>query len=373
MDFGFVPGHDPQDGRVRALFKRLVNTKLIQRNGLGNVRDFIRRLEDAPDSEVQRPIDNVLLGAHANSEGLLFLPMFPGQSNKGRTEFETLQETLEDPDKSIVIPDDLLGQTSDDPVTHFVHFKGCNIGKVEPFVRKLKEAFGGRVNVTAPKHFHALHDPMPGLGVFEWMAFEFKIQRPTKLPDRQSIIDAFAAENFTFLDGTPVSNEDLERWIPKRNLTRTTELGVTENLGTTIGRLSTITAKRQFRVETKEGFDWKVPFNTPDEVPTSFGEQMLAFQDDLTNNNNFSPDFPFFTRVGFERIEDFFAGYTWKFQKKRSQLIVTGSRVLYVIVVPIEVSIQGSDLVFNFHPDSGSSFDEIINLIESDDRFFLTV
>ena len=71
--------------------------------------------------------------------------MFPGQ--RGATNYETLEDTLATTSHWVAIPDPLIGYTSGDPVTHFVHFKGCNIGKARPFVVKFREALGDHVNV----------------------------------------------------------------------------------------------------------------------------------------------------------------------------------------------------------------------------------
>src|SRR3712207_4013396 len=105
MHYGFAPGVTAQDGRARALFARRANTVLVHRRGLTTVRGFVDHL--ANSAAVVRPIDDALLGAHANSEGMIFIPMFPGQA--GPTEFETLEETLANAARSIAIPDAVIG------------------------------------------------------------------------------------------------------------------------------------------------------------------------------------------------------------------------------------------------------------------------
>src|SRR4030095_11609356 len=123
VDYGFAPGRTAQDKRARRLFQRRANTTLVAPKALTTVRGFATHL--LTSAPVTRPIDDVLIGAHANSEGWIFIPMFPKQ--KGGTNFETLEKTLSDPPKSIAIDDTVIGYTAGDPIMHSVHFKGCNI------------------------------------------------------------------------------------------------------------------------------------------------------------------------------------------------------------------------------------------------------
>lgn len=105
-DFGFAPGggRDPtlkgpagQQERVRRMFFRLPNTQLIDEPDVDSVHDFIDKIRS--DSAIATPIGNALLGAHADSEGNIFVSMFADQEKtdefirKGQTNFEVLQAT----------------------------------------------------------------------------------------------------------------------------------------------------------------------------------------------------------------------------------------------------------------------------------------
>lgn len=201
MDFGFAPGGTAQDGRVRQLFQRRANTTLIHNpRTIATVRAFVDHL--ATSGTVARPIEDALIGAHANSEGWIFIPMFGGQA--GPTSYEILEDTLANPARSIALQDAVIGHNPGDPITHSVHFKGCNIGKAQPFVAKFREALGDHVNVTAPKHFHGI-TPEPRLGIFEYMAYEFSLRQPTDFPNRAAVLAAFQAAGFSYVDGTAVA------------------------------------------------------------------------------------------------------------------------------------------------------------------------
>jgi hypothetical protein len=71
---------------------------------------------------------------------------------------------------------------------------------------KLKEAFGGDVPVTAPKHFHFVFpDKYPNSygGMFEWLDYDFAVHSKNPLT-RNQIIAALKAKQFDFYDATKV-------------------------------------------------------------------------------------------------------------------------------------------------------------------------
>ena len=81
---------------------------------------------------------------------------------------------------------------------------------------KLKEALGGVVPVTAPKHFHFVFpDKYPNGygGMFEWMNYDFAIHSKTPL-GRPAIIAALKAKKYDFYDGTKVPDAWWNGWVP---------------------------------------------------------------------------------------------------------------------------------------------------------------
>ena len=122
MDYAFAPGGTGFDRIVRGMFSRRANTTLTgARRGRSTVNEFIEHLDAS--SSITMPIDNILLGTHANSQGYLFTPMFSRQ--RGPTSFEILEDTISDTTKSISVPDSLIGFTTGDPITKSFHIKGC--------------------------------------------------------------------------------------------------------------------------------------------------------------------------------------------------------------------------------------------------------
>jgi hypothetical protein len=86
------------------MFARRENTELIDRPGpkktpIGTVRGFIKYLKET--ESIEKPIDNVVLGSHADDEGNVYIPMFPGQDKNGVTNYEVLDDTLTNSNHSI--------------------------------------------------------------------------------------------------------------------------------------------------------------------------------------------------------------------------------------------------------------------------------
>jgi hypothetical protein len=183
MDYGFAPVTDGVTGLLNEMVARRVPPTTMRT--AATVREFIKGLND--DLGIH-PVGDLVVGAHANSEGQLFILLYPSQVDiagrpTSRTEFENLEQTLEASAAGLLrrirIDDHTIGFTTPPP-THFLHFKGCNLGKALPFVTKLKEALGGHVTVTAPKHFQGVVrvTRKGNNGSFDYMCYEFQVQTP---------------------------------------------------------------------------------------------------------------------------------------------------------------------------------------------------
>lgn len=365
MDYGFAPGSTAQDRRARNLFTRRANTKLVSGKTLVTVRGFVTNLKTS--AGVTRPIDDALIAAHANSEGNMFVPLFAKQPRA--TDYEILEDTLATASKSIAIDDSVIGFTAGDPVTHSVHFKGCNLGKVQPFLDKFREALGGNVMVTAPKHFHGLWEHSD-FGTWEYMAYEFQIRRKTAFAKRADLLAAFGAEGFTLIDGSAIPAADWGKWVPK-SIKKTEKFSVTGKLGPagTVGTRSTIDAERQFRVSPLD-FTWALTYPNAGSVPPVAGRQ-AAFETSINAAAEFDSThpFPMYQRLGYADIPDFIAGYKWQHDKVKNQLKTHGTRVEYTILLPIVDPATGF-LVHNFHPIAGKPYAPVKQLAETDPLYF---
>jgi hypothetical protein len=385
MDFGFSPG-PPRDSHLadlRTMFTLRANTKLIA-GSVTSVRGFIQHLNGT--NAITKPVGDLLLGTHANDEGQLSIPMFPGQSEW--TKFETLEKAISDTSKSIAIPDPLIGFTTGNSITHAVHLKGCNVGLAQPFLAKLKQALGGNVNVTAPKFFHgATTEPQ---GSFEYMGYQFALPRTelflkpgTRTPDRPKALAEFDAKQFKLINNNVVPTADWDKLIPPNPNVEKREQ-VTSQLGQTFGKRTTIHTPRQYRVERIPFGPWTVPYPSPGAVPSSKTQQLQDLENHLQTDARFQSSHPYpqYEREGFADISAFVAGYNWNCRKSGASLVCNGTRFLFVFVIavtdPATVPATGifadGNLIFNFYPASGTGLTAITNVFQvTDPKWFATV
>ena len=395
MDYGFAPGTDPDLNKpyykwLRDLFGGIrPNTTLIHGSGIWwhelfgtSVQHFILNLDTV------KPVGDLLLGTHGNRIHMT-IPMFLEQERK--TNFEILEETLKEASKSIRIPDALIGYTSGDP-THFVHIKGCNIGAEPEFLTKFKEALGGHVKVTAPKHFYViLH--LRKYGVFESMAYEFVIRRKNKFPpDRNLVILEFqnAAQDPEFprlINGSTVPDDAWENWIPK-NIHRSTQPKrelIWMPLGVKIGDLTRIRTPKWFRVDQESSPEWTIEYKSRGAIPISYADRLQLFENELKGNPLFTPSHacPIYKRLGYTTFANFFAGYNWSFHVEVKKdvstgvdvwyLVCFGTRYVYTLLIPITDPATGN-LIFNFYRKPGTQYrTDLQGMPESNSNFFRTV
>jgi hypothetical protein len=259
-----------------------------------------------------------------------------------------------------------------------MHFKGCNVGKQKPFLDKFKEALGGHVIVTAPKHFHEVFFD-DRFGVWESMAYEFMIRRPEPFKDRNAALQAFQGANFTLINGQKVpldtwetKNASKEMWFPS-NIVGQSRRAVPAKLATAVGKRTTTTTFYDFYAHQPAPFD--VTINS---TATTFDNRKDDLRTELGKKARFktSHEFPMYVEFGYKSVAGFVNGYTWTFTKiSASQIQCLGTRIEYMIAVPIldpADPISGT-LFANFYPKTGTTNPAILNvLVESDTKFFET-
>ena len=98
--------------------------------------------------------------------------------------------------------------------------------------------------------------------------------------------------------------------------------------------------------------------------------RQTAFEASVSGDASFQSThpYPWYERLGYADVTDFFAGYTWTHSVKKNTLFTTGTRVEYTILLPITDA--AGNLVFNFHPLSTTPYAAITNLNETDNDYF---
>ncbi len=381
-DWGFAPGPgidptvdgpDGQPPRLRGMFDITPNTGLV--DDANSIREFIDEIRTDPD--IATPIGNAFIGTHADSEGNIFISTFPDQGQipdmtLGVTNFEVLAATLDPthPERSVKM--DAIIDTS---TTHAAVIKGCNIGKVPKFLSQLKTALA--VNrVAAPMFFHGTQWD-PDNGVWEYMAYEFKIFQKTPFTSRQDLINAFVAKNFTLIDGhTVVPTQSWQKWVPQKiNAKRETAMRLP--LGQTVAGRTELTVKREFRIHANRThpFTWTMGTLSPFPAPSAY---MSTLTNDLNQADEFKTTygFPFYERWGYANIPDFIAGLRWSFSRGITNdpdaLVATGTRSESTVLAPLTDPADGH-LFFNFHPFDPKTVTPVIQMGDDDLTFFGSV
>ncbi|WP_157986604.1 hypothetical protein [Chitinophaga alhagiae] len=391
MDYSFAPGGTPFDGLLRAFYTRRGNTTLIAATAARNtLREFISHIDGS--ATVTKPIQDMLLGTHANAQGYLAATMFDNQI--GRTGYEVMEDAISGrhtsdsttPDTtltSIAIPDTLIGYTTG-PVANNFHIKGCNVGRATAFLQKMKEALGDHVNLTAPLHFFGLYQHT-AYGIWEFLAYEFKLLSKTAFANRAALVTAFDNLGLTFYNGDPVPVADIETWVP-RTITRAATTPLNLPLGISIGSRTTIGTERQFRYPGPEDYTFTINFPNASQVPSTPADRMTALENGLDSFKyrqsdtvgGFDPAHPYpeYERWGYSSKQDFLDEHDWRFEKSGSRLICRGRFHAYTLLVPITDRDPANlgNIIFNFHPNAGSPHAAITTgLVETDTNFFATV
>ena len=387
VDYAMAPMTDDVTTYLNEMLARRVPaTTMID---VATVREFVTAVNLDMGNH---PVGALLVGAHANSEGKWYVPLFAGQKDNAkkltnRTDFENLEQTLEAGalTKQIRIDAGTVGFTAPPP-TRVFHIKGCNLGKSVPFLVKLKEALGGRMLVSAPKHFQGAYrsEKTGNHGSFEFMSYEFQVQTPARkdgktfkgFASRADLIAAFVAADHQYVSGR-VPDADWEALVPKKigqtqNFTYRAPLG-----GTVAGQSELVMSPdpktglgggRQFRYYLAET-QW--PFAAP--AGTQAVKETALKTKIATDDPRFDPNhvWPFYKRIGFGSLDEYMDGHHWTFDKK----LATGRRVEYTVVIPVtDTSGATPKLFFNFFPAAGAVQSAITNGIPpGDPRFYEVV
>jgi hypothetical protein len=238
--------------------------------------------------------------------------------------------------------------------------------------------------MTAPKHFHDVHFDTR-FGVWESMAYEFIIRRPTAFADRPAALAAFAGANFPLISSATVPSVTVPaahwdtvlaggtKWIPAR-IDRSSTWNVQATLATPVGTKTTATTIHEFRVDTNLGFRVVIA-----STATTAAARKQDLQADLAARPRFQSahPFPMYEELGYSSLSNFMSGYDWNFTPRGGgALECNGSRVVYRSVIPIlnPADALNGTLIANFYPNTGSTHPAILtSLVESDPIFFESV
>jgi hypothetical protein len=361
VDYAFAPGPTKYDQQMGRLLDDRPTCDLM-RASLGTVEHFIDELETL--SSIIKPVDSMFIASHANDTGQLKIKVDDAQTDKF-ADYETIEAaqasgTLRIPSILRTLPN---GQPH--PGT-MVRIRGCRVGVAEPFMDKLKEAFGGAVKVTAPKHFHAVWPKPPYYpnefgGLFEWLVYDFGVHSKTAL-SRTQIIKALKDRKFDFYDGTKVPDAWWEDRVPKKKTEKSQEFGMRLILGTSVGPKNTTelltTDSRAWRHQTPGFFGGNLAYASKPAPATVINDLKTRLPGEPNMQSTHA--FPIWKRFGYESFDDFWDGVNWKqtWNGKKGKIAATAWRHEYHLLMPITTRTasdkDAGNLIFNYFPHGGT-------------------
>jgi hypothetical protein len=370
-DYAFVPGTSPFDLAMGSLTERRSRTIRINDPSVHTLQQFVRVFENSP--LIANPIRSLLVASHANDEGQLKVTLALGSPKF--IDWEDLDAPLKS--KALFLkhewflprPQDGSGR----PVPYQLLIRGCRIGTQRLFLEKLRAVLGNRIQVVAPKHFHAVvaHGGDPK-GYLEYMAYDFFAKSPTQLKTKDAVVKALIQANHEFIDHRPVAEKEWKAWVPEKPEAKYEQTEY-PNLKTPIDK-KPARVPRKFRFKARDWLPGPEPL-AMDKSKTSDADRLEVLKPLLAERPEFksSHPFPMYVRLGYKSFDEFIAGWAWTFAPKNKavdEVKFNATRFEYTVILPI--TDKTGTLVMNFYPRNPKK-DQVVELLSLDDaRFFET-
>ncbi len=342
MDQAFAPGSTAQDGRLRRMFTARANTSLQTPAGGTSIKDFFDFLKAS-----NLTADDLVVGSHASDEGFLLIEL-----DATHTNMPTSYEDVDDVDStgSIHIPPAI--RTAN---TSF-HFKGCNIGSEIPFLTLLKHALDNPQQVTAPRFFHGLYEFF-GVGIFEFMGHNYRVISKDAFSTRAALVSKFQSAGLTRLDGTPVPNTDIDKWVSRRlSLSpRTSDKRAipfpVKIVPKTGGKNAIDDPPAECRSK-REQYTYQL--DTGSAPPAGKAARIAAMKPFLAAeaDQQSTHPYPLYARLHYATFDDFFDGQNWTVTLNGTTQNWVGTHFVYTLVIPIVKPGTTDELIFNFYPNA---------------------
>lgn len=335
-----------------------------------SLTNFIAALSRNP--VVQSPIRDLIIASHANPEGLLFIGL--NILEPKHITFETLETAVRSRslhvDSALLRPRPQISGGVDLPPSF--HIRGCRIGAAPVYLRKLKEALGDEIAVTAPKHFHfAWQQPNPA-GSVEYMGYGYSINRPERLGDKAAVVAAFQTGAFTRIDDQPVPARNWGEWVPRNPHAADEQVVPARVLNPVTNQREKVRGFFRFRVRPLHSEEASIALDVD---PGSDAGRKKAVQAELEGSFAYyraTHEFPEYIRLGYA-MGEFMDGWAWHFRYDASEhtLFFRPSRAEYTVIQPI-VDIASNRLFLNYYPSGRQG--AVMELLKvADRRFFETV
>lgn len=369
-DYAFIPGTSAFDLQMANVLTARPQTLRIKEALIDSLRGFIASLGKA---QATAPIRHIIIASHANNEGVLFMKL--DMLAAGEIRYEDLEAAVTA--RSLVVdPAWLAPRPKDaggaDVAAQFL-VRGCRIGTVPAYMRKLKQALGGALPVIAPKHFHVAAQLTRPAGFVEYMQYGWTITRPQQLRNRAAVLRAFQGGAFVRIDNSPVPANAWAGYVPG-NPHRAARQAVNARV------LNPVTNRReavagQFRFRIRQVWDTEQSFALPAD-PGNLAARKAAVQAELEHTYaqyRAGHAYPAYERWGYASMKEFMDGMSWRFRHdgRSGTLYFSASRAEYTVLQPI-VDPPTNRLMLNFYPTGGRA--AVLELMPvTNAAFFATV
>jgi hypothetical protein len=381
-DFAFVPGTDPHSGYARQFHANRPRSKVI--TGFGLIDDTLESFIDAlaRSTDVDHPVAYPVVVSHANEEGQLFIAM---NLLAGKViEYEDLEAAVKSGrlrlDPALLQP---RPQSGGQPAPAQLRVRGCRIGNALPFLRKLKDALGGAIQVNAPKHFQYYGDITStggrGLnGIYEQMSYDFTVSRPDLVANPAALVTAFKKAGFKWIDKKPVPGATWSALMALPGMPKNIHDSGHHTLGYKVavhaaGNKAVLSDMAEYRYAREPLLTGWGAFPLAKD-PVTYLRRRAAVQKELSTQPLYQDThpYPMWARTGFSSLDAFMAGWHWpmRYDKSAGQLEYQAERSKYTFVVPITRP-GTKELIMNFYGTGGSPAVE--DLHAEDPDYYATV
>jgi hypothetical protein len=362
---GFIGGFRPLlEHRPKTIW---LNPPLGTEAVLDSLEEFVHAVTTDTDSTA--PIRDVLMVSHANPSGALFVRL-RGSEEIAVVTYERLETAvtggfLRFP-PGLFDPRPLDGGSRRRPR---VILHGCDVGRAVPFLAKLKEVFGGEVDVLAPRHHDVMVVPDGGGLPFESLAYRFDVAVPGALR-RADLLAALQRRTraapskspIRRIDDTIFPNADIDRWLPATvpSLSGSTDFAKSNkslpwSLPFPPGSISLSTELSAFRRQLESpdlsGFVDPGPAGRKALVKRRLVDTSPIFAD--------SHPFPAWVRFGQDTLDEFMDTWDIKLDSSSSTLNYLITRIEYELIVPVTAPGSTSLLVNRYTGNPAETIEQL--------------
>jgi hypothetical protein len=333
------------------------------------------------DCGVSSPIHDIFIVSHALDSGLMFPVDDP---RKNFLDYDELCEYIDRKNRPRMTERIIRNNAS-------VNIRGCNIGRELRYLTKIRELFGNRVIVTAPKHFDYFGHwetrlPVPGQPPrvtthrFEYMEYRFRVFSKVRAK-RNSLIRLFLSRHFQDIHGTEISRDQFDKWVPKN--IHSANVPVKHKC---IVPIPNMKVNPEYRYGNRQVYLSALEDMNPADVPREKDKglekkkRLRLLRSRYANSDKMRANHPFpeYERFGYRSFNAFWDGLNWsdpQWNAEQHTLSSIGRRHEYELRIPITgPNRQENRLMLNAFLDPGGNQRNVRylhhDIIETDARFF---